>query len=419
MPWEKAGRMSALSWLPQGNEAMQQFTILAAGHNRAMLESAALPLKVRGFNAGVLEGEAAALEHGIAEHAPDILFLDATMAGAAGLAAALILRLPAMAIVALTGEGGEGERELKNVGACAAVPQPATLEGLMLALGVAMGHRTGVAESLFLNRNIEDLKRNYLNTARVLVNLIEDSNPELGGHCRRVAFYARAIGEQMGLPNTQLLDLEIAGLLHDTGKLALPERLQKAPLDELQASEVALMHRHPIFAQTVLSASEEFKEPAGIIRNHLEKLDGSGYPDHLSRDSIPLGAKILGVANAYDELKQRRLFTLEVFSSEQDKEEFAVSHLRRMAEIHFEPAIIEALEKAAQTHQAKPRAENVTVERLEPGMTVTTDIITRDGKLLVARGLTLNPQQVMRMRAFYDIGLLPREVAIEHPAKFK
>lgn len=398
---------------------MKQYKILVAGNDLKTLEQVYLPLKVRGFSIEHLVSDAAALASEIPTLRPDILFLDGALPGAAEMIAAFRQSLPSLAVAAIAGSGGATERDLTGAGAIAVLNKPIGLEELLLAVGRALGHREAGAETVSMSRDMEQIRESHLDAARVLVNLVENIEPALGGHCKRVAFFARAAGKKLGLPKTDLLDLEIAGLLHDMGKLTLPERLVNTPIGQLKQNEITLIHQHPIFAQAILSASPEFKEPAAIIRSHLEHLDGSGFPDRLDRENIPPGSKILGVANAYDELKQRRLFTLEVFSSEQSKEEFAMSQLHQLAGRHFDATIIEALEKVVYAVAQKIRGEKVTVERLVPGMMVSRDIVTKDGKLLVAHGLMLNAPQIMRVRAFYEMGLLPREIAVERHVKYQ
>ena len=398
---------------------MKPYKILVAGSDIKTLEQVYLPLRVRGFNVEHLVSDAATVAREIPARRPDILFLDGALPGAAEMITAFRQSLPSLAVAAIAGTGGATERDLAGAGAIAVLGKPIGLEELLLAAGRALGHRETGAEAVNMSRGAEHVRESCLDTARMLVNLVENIQPALGGHCKRVAFFARAAGGKLGLPKIDLLDLEIAGLLHDMGKLTLPEQLANTALGKLKQNEITLIHQHPVFAQAILSISAEFKGPAAIIRSHLEHLDGTGFPDRLDRESIPPASKILGVANAYDELKQRRLFTLEVFSSEHSKEEFAMAQLHQLAGRHFDAAIIAALEEVVYAVAQKIRGENVTVERLAPGMMVSRDIVTKDGKLLVAHGLMLNAPQIMRVRAFYEMGLLPREIAVERHVKYQ
>ncbi|MBI3794254.1 MAG: HD domain-containing protein [Nitrospinae bacterium] len=261
----------------------------------------------------------------------------------------------------------------------------------------------------------------HVQSARVTANIVETIEPALGAHCKRVAMLAKIIGAKMGLGRQELVNLEIAGLLHDMGKLSIPPQFKDVPfarLDEHVAEEVNV---HTVFTRSLLAFCPAYSEAGVIIRSHLEHLDGTGHPDGLAEENIPVGSKILGVANAFDELIQHRFFTLEVFTSETMKEVFAFSHLKKYAGKHFDRGIVEILEKEVVGTIHDTRVESVTVERLEVGMITSTDIVTKDGELLIAAGVMLNQPQLLRIRTYYNLGMLGRNVSVsvQKAVKFK
>ena len=155
----------------------------------------------------------------------------------------------------------------------------------------------------FLNLAHENLKKGFLTSIHVFSNLIELREGALAGHSRRVADLARKIAQRMGLSESETQDVLIAGLLHDIGKFALPDKLLQNPFGALTPEERAEVVKHPALGQAALMALEQLKEAARLIRSHHEHFDGMGYPDGLIGTAIPLGARILALANDYDALQ--------------------------------------------------------------------------------------------------------------------
>jgi HD-GYP domain-containing protein (c-di-GMP phosphodiesterase class II) len=138
-----------------------------------------------------------------------------------------------------------------------------------------------------------------------LANAVEAKDVYTRGHSERVAALARRIALGAGVPPRIADTIAQAGLLHDLGKIGIPESvLRKAgPLSE---DEWAVMRRHPIVGAQILAPLEFFAEGAVIVRHHHERYDGSGYPDGLHGETIPIGSRIVGVADVYDALTSDR-----------------------------------------------------------------------------------------------------------------
>src|SRR5262249_13195221 len=125
------------------------------------------------------------------------------------------------------------------------------------------------------------------------------------GHSTRVSSLARRIAFKIGLPAKAAETIAQAALLHDLGKIGVPESILRKP-GELSAAEWEVMRRHPVTGAQIVSPLEFFHQGAIILRHHHERLDGSGYPDGLTGESIPLGARIVAVADVYDALSSDR-----------------------------------------------------------------------------------------------------------------
>jgi len=134
---------------------------------------------------------------------------------------------------------------------------------------------------------------------------IEAKDPYTNGHCERLAKWAEAMGRRLGLPEEQRVALRRAGVVHDIGKVAIPEPilLKRGPLT---AEERAIMQLHPVLGERICAPLKSFRAVLPIIRHHHEKLDGSGYPDRLRGEQIPRAARILQIVDVFDALTTDR-----------------------------------------------------------------------------------------------------------------
>ncbi|MFB6261523.1 MAG: HD domain-containing phosphohydrolase, partial [Thiohalorhabdaceae bacterium] len=153
-----------------------------------------------------------------------------------------------------------------------------------------------------------DLHRQVLSAVKVFGNLLELRSAQLSGHASRVAERAVAIASRLGLDEGYREDLYIAGLLHDVGMLTLPDSLLGRPYSLLHSRDRKRVRQHPVLGEATLMAMASLDRAARLIRHHHEYIDGSGYPDGLQGEAIPIGARILTVANEFDALMQGTLF---------------------------------------------------------------------------------------------------------------
>ncbi len=201
-----------------------------------------------------------------------------------------------------------------------------------------------------------ELRQNVRHALESLEELVELRDPYTAGHSRRVAQIARGIAIEMGLTAEEVDRVEAAGNLHDLGKLAIDPAILQKP-GKLTENEWAEMKRHPVFGAEVLARFESYREGIDLIRGHHESWDGSGYPDGLRGADIPLGARILAVADAYDALTSDRPYRQGMGA------ERACEILREGAGKQWDTAIIEAFLRL----EPKPAlAELPTLNSLTP-----------------------------------------------------
>jgi putative two-component system response regulator len=138
-----------------------------------------------------------------------------------------------------------------------------------------------------------------------LARSIEGKDPYTHGHCERLAEYSSRLGRQLGLPEDHITALRRAGVVHDVGKVAVPDAILLKP-GRLTEEEWKIMREHPAVGERICAPLKSFRLVLPIIRHHHEKLDGSGYPDGLRGDAIPVAARVLQIIDVYDALTTDR-----------------------------------------------------------------------------------------------------------------
>jgi putative two-component system response regulator len=138
-----------------------------------------------------------------------------------------------------------------------------------------------------------------------LARSVNSKHNAKNGHPRRLVAYAEQLGQSLGFGQEDLQELRIASWLHDVGKIAVPETILLKP-GALNAEERRIMQQHPVIGENICATFKSLRSILPVIRHHHEKMDGSGYPDGLRGEAIPLKARILQVADIYDALTTDR-----------------------------------------------------------------------------------------------------------------
>ncbi len=167
-----------------------------------------------------------------------------------------------------------------------------------------------------------------------MVEYVETRDPITYGHSENVAIISELIGKAMGLSTKELTDLRAAALLHDVGKVGIPDSILTKPC-KLAEDEWELMKTHSEAGAKIVGCTEGLANLAPIIRHHHEWYDGTGYPDGLKREEIPLGARIISIADAHDTMTSERPY------SEAMLQESALDELRRCAGTQFDPRLVD------------------------------------------------------------------------------
>jgi putative nucleotidyltransferase with HDIG domain len=164
-------------------------------------------------------------------------------------------------------------------------------------------HQRNTATELVVANN--RLERANLSFASALVATLDARDQYTAGHSAAVAIYARDIAERMHLPETEQQEAHLCGLVHDIGKIGLPPGLLEKP-GALSLDERRQMESHSVIGERILSKVDDYAEIARVVRHHHERVDGFGYPDGLRGEDIPLIARIIAVADAYNAMTSDR-----------------------------------------------------------------------------------------------------------------
>ena len=169
----------------------------------------------------------------------------------------------------------------------------------------------------------------------VLLRVIAERNPDLGEHVGGVAAMAEQTATMLGMSDDQRTAVRQAATLHDIGKAAVPDAILDKP-GRLDEHEWAFMRRHTIIGERIMQAAPALSAAAPLVRSSHENFDGTGYPDRLAGDDIPLGARVIAVCDAYDAMVSDRPYRAAMSHAD------ALAELRRCAGTQFDPAVVRA-----------------------------------------------------------------------------
>ncbi len=179
----------------------------------------------------------------------------------------------------------------------------------------------------------------FMDSIRAIANALDAKDPYTRGHSERVSAYSMIVGQEYGLDERMMRVMEISSLLHDVGKIGIEDRILRKP-GALTAEEFEVMKTHPPKGAAILGGIPQMREIIPGIRHHHEKWQGGGYPDGLKGDLIPLIARIIGVADAFDAMTTNRPYQKGMTF------ERAAARINELTPTVYDPAVIEAFNRA-------------------------------------------------------------------------
>ncbi|NOZ24682.1 MAG: response regulator [Nitrospirae bacterium] len=245
------------------------------------------------------------------------------------------------------------------------------------------------------------LKQNFQNSIIAFSGLIELRDSAVRNHSRNVAEVSRKAAESLGLPGAEIETITVASLLHDIGKIGIPDVLLRKELGGMSPEELKEYRLHPVRGQAAIDSIEDLREAGILIRHHHESYDGSGFPDRLRGDRIPLGSRIIGMADAVD----KAIGSLYGDNAIQ----VALKSVKDGLGSRFDPALYRHIKASAEETYAEVMIKTDVVElelhpdNLQAGMIISRDVYSGTGLLLLSKGLRLNEKNIQAIRRYYRI----------------
>ena len=192
-----------------------------------------------------------------------------------------------------------------------------------------------IEQKVRTNLSLEEEKiKNYEETILALVNMVEIRDSYTSGHSLRVANYSKLIVEKLGLSQKEIDIVYQAGILHDIGKIAIPDSILLKP-NALSDFEFNLMKKHAIMSYEILNKIPMYKDLSLYVKHHHERYDGTGYPDGLKGDEIPLYSQVMAISDTFDAMTTSR-----IYKPRKNKDE-AINELKSLANISFEKNLLD------------------------------------------------------------------------------
>lgn len=262
----------------------------------------------------------------------------------------------------------------------------------------------------------KELESSLYNTVRSYVSLIEMQSPLLAVHGRNVSHLSRKVGQLLDLPENEIAHIEIAGLLHDVGKLGFPKKLVDYRATHFSSEEKALFKKHPEEGQNIVRLIKNLDQVGLLIRSHHEQYDGRGYPDHLSGEMIPLGSRIIAVADAYDLIANHKVnenYYIGDYLNGQNAsknnlpkdrllQQAAIHHLKRFAFTRYDPDIIKEFLKYINNQLSFKNEKEVTIDELKAGMVLTRSLYTGRSRFLLPYDTALTDEYIERLKIIHQ-----------------
>lgn len=179
---------------------------------------------------------------------------------------------------------------------------------------------------------LQDLSELFYKTIKSISSALDAKDQYTHGHSMRVTLYSLALAKHLQLPDDLLEEIETAGLLHDIGKIAIPEKILLKP-GKLSAEEYEIIKTHPELGERLVNGIEKLKIISNWLKYHHERYDGKGYPDGLTGKQIPISSRIIAIADTYDAMTSDRSYRSAL------PHDVAISEIKRCAGSQFDPEL--------------------------------------------------------------------------------
>ena len=261
------------------------------------------------------------------------------------------------------------------------------------------------------------LKTSFVTSIKVFSTLLEMRGGSLSGHSRRVADLARRIAIRLKLDGKLVQDIFVAGLLHEIGKVGFADELLNTPVAMMKPEQLDAYRKHTEQAEQLLLPLSDLREASDIITAQFERFDGTGFPQRLADQSIPIGARILTLASDFDNMQ---IGTLTQRQLSADEAKIIVVHSSGK---RYDPKIVDAFmalfADASQEVVKKTRYGEIAVNicNLKAGMVLSRDLLSPSGMLMLSGGHVLDERLIRKLIDFQENGAMDLTVHIRQNKK--
>lgn len=290
-------------------------------------------------------------------------------------------------------------------------------------------------KNIELEKSNKKLEESFLDTIRLLSSLIENLNPELGKYMKHVAQLARKVAKEYRLNSEELDQIEMAGMTHDIGMLGLSKKTLLKDEKGMGEAELKMYRQHPVIASICLETVEKLNEAAKIVLYHHENFDGSGFPNGLKEDEIPLGSRIIRVVADYCNIiymwpkdiryitvKAREYFgnTTENFNVEEPERiikqiasKIILIGAYQKYDIDIVTKLIKIAREAKSFEKEKKKQELwIGYEKVKEGMVLARDIRLKDGRILLGKGVKVKISSIKSIQKLGEHKLIDDRINV-------
>lgn len=282
----------------------------------------------------------------------------------------------------------------------------------------------------------EDMKTTLMDGFRLIISVVEMLNPALGDYLIHVGTMCRQVAQDMGLDREVVYQVELAGMFHDIGLIGMPESLLSKDKKEMDPDEYRLYIQHPLLIAICFESAPQLQEISQMIMTHHENFDGTGYPNGLSGEMIPLGGRILAAVSDYcriidtwptapEEIRKKAVKRygnefadqLPDLDSESLIKEVAAAVLALGAGGRYDFRVIEALDRSLKTAPTNSTDQTrLAIDDLKEGMVLAEAVLLKDGKSIMSKGIRLSQRLIESLEKLHTHDRIDGHVLVE-PAK--
>lgn len=252
--------------------------------------------------------------------------------------------------------------------------------------------------ALQLDSAYQELQETYYQTVPLLANLIELNERHKRQHGARVAKVTELIAKGMQLPDHEARQCFFGAVLHDIGKIGLEPAILGKSVLEMTPMELKRYQQHTQLGETALLSFDPLREAAQIVLHHHERYDGKGFPARLAGAKIPLGARIVAVADDYDNLQLPNNFLGKVLTEIQAHEFILAESGKR-----YDPGVVTVFDRVfeqIQTLLSQKKEAILTTDKIKAGMKLSRDLVNQNGMVMLAAGKSLTDNYITKLKQF-------------------